>query len=226
MRRSEVDVQFSKFLSYVLRHGAQKEGLQMTPDGYILVDDILAHRNARGRSVVDVRRVVDSNDKQRFSLSEKQGRLYIKANQGHSIEVQQLSLKPVTDLSLYPIVVHGTYYDPLPLILRDGLNRMSRTHIHFAVGLPGDEQVISGMRSSAQVLVYIDLRRAIQAGVPFFVSENNVLLSPGVAGGYLPAIYFQDVVDARTRRRVNGFVPAVAAAAAAATAADNNASKP
>ncbi len=43
-RRGEetIDVQFSKALSYILRHGAEKEGLPIRPDGYILVDQLLA----------------------------------------------------------------------------------------------------------------------------------------------------------------------------------------
>ena len=35
------DVKISKALSYILRHGAAKEGLKMRPDGYVRVDDIV-----------------------------------------------------------------------------------------------------------------------------------------------------------------------------------------
>lgn len=31
MSRNSVDTQISKTLSYILRHGAEKEGIQMTP---------------------------------------------------------------------------------------------------------------------------------------------------------------------------------------------------
>lgn len=36
------NVKVSKNLSYLLRHGAEKEGLKMRNDGYVLLDDILA----------------------------------------------------------------------------------------------------------------------------------------------------------------------------------------
>lgn len=43
--------------------------------------------------------------------------------------------------------IHRVFYryeDVLPVILRDGLNRMGRTHIHFAQGEYGSAAVISG----------------------------------------------------------------------------------
>lgn len=36
------DVQLSKTLSYILRHGAAKEGLTMRKDGFIRLDDIVS----------------------------------------------------------------------------------------------------------------------------------------------------------------------------------------
>ena len=38
---------------------------------------------------------------------------------------------------------------------------MSRNHIHLAIGYPNDENVISGMRSSSNVFIEIDLQKAI-----------------------------------------------------------------
>ena len=34
-------VRLSKTLSYILRHGAQKEGIPIRPDGYVKVDDLV-----------------------------------------------------------------------------------------------------------------------------------------------------------------------------------------
>ena len=39
---------------------------------------------------------------------------------------------------------------------------MNRTHIHFAPGLPKESGVISGMRASAQVYIYIDMEKALK----------------------------------------------------------------
>lgn len=73
---------------------------------------------------------------------------------------------------------------------------MARNHIHMAIGMPGKKGVISGMRGSCEVVVEINLVKAIKQGVPFFVSENQVILSPGTNGeGFLPPQYFRQVLN-------------------------------
>lgn len=108
----------------------------------------------------------------------------IRATQGHSIKsvdaasfLERLSL----DSTLPETVVHGTYHSAWPLILNSGgLRCMGRNHVHFATGQVDSGRVISGMRQDAQVLIYIDLRRALEAGFPFWRSENGVILSEGM----------------------------------------------
>lgn len=110
--------------------------------------------------------------------------------------------------SLPDTVVHGTYHAAWPLILvSGGLKCMGRTHVHFATGpslesvlaqnkgrgeTEGDGKglegldngtVISGMRRDAQILIYIDIKKALAAGCPFWRSENGVILSEGMPIG-------------------------------------------
>jgi 2'-phosphotransferase len=59
---------------------------------------------------------------------------------------------------------------------------MARTHIHFAIGYPGDQNVISGMRFSSEIIIEIDVPKAMQAGITFQKSKNNVILSKGLNG--------------------------------------------
>jgi 2'-phosphotransferase len=122
-------------------------------------------------------------------------------------------------------VVHGTYHGAWPLILASGgLRPMSRTKVHFATGpklhevlqhinpennassLPSlaSNRVISGMRSDAEILIYIDLERALAAGCPFYRSENGVVLSEGIdIGGdgqtVIPLEFFDTVVERKER---------------------------
>lgn len=61
------------------------------------------------------------------------------------------------DLELKPVLagspdcpaeaVHGSYLRNWSSIQQEGLSRMKRTHIHLALGLPGEEGVISGKLS-------------------------------------------------------------------------------
>lgn len=86
--------------------------------------------------------------------------------------------------------------EPLPLIMQGGLKRMNRNHMHLAVGLPGNG-VISGMRSSCQVVIEINMTRAMlsEHKMPFFISSNKVILSEGLEDGSIPTAYFRYVLD-------------------------------
>lgn len=75
---------------------------------------------------------------------------------------------------------------------------MKRQHIHFAQGVPADK-VISGMRKSSQVLIYIDLERAMRAGIKFYLADNGVILSKGDESGFVPIEFFSRVEDAQQR---------------------------
>ncbi|CAH3043328.1 unnamed protein product, partial [Pocillopora meandrina] len=192
------NIQLSKALSYILRHGASKEGLQMS-EGFVFVDELLKLRQFKRYSENEIRKVVDENDKKRFALrlDPVTNRLQIRANQGHTIEVDDLELNPITDPSDAPVVLHGTYRECWELIKAQGLSRMSRNHIHFAPGEPGEEGVISGMRSSCEILVFIDLRKALSDGFKFYRSANNVILCPGNEQGFLPPQYFEKVMQTK-----------------------------
>lgn len=58
-------------------------------DGFVSVDELLAHPQFRSYSLEDIKRVVATNDKQRFKLypNPENGLLQIRANQGHSVLV-------------------------------------------------------------------------------------------------------------------------------------------
>jgi len=122
---------------------------------------------------------VETNNKKRFSMKNVDGVWYIKANQGHSIKLKNPNLKKVMSPSEIPIVVHGTYADKLKSILDLGLLTMNRTHIHFAKGLIGSKDVISGMRYNYEIAIYIDAEKAMKDGMEFFISENGVILTSG-----------------------------------------------
>lgn len=103
-----------------------------------------------------VKEIVETNDKKRFELTqlEDQGQKnwYIRAVQGHTLEnvEDDLLLEKITDPAKYPCVVHGTYYKAWDLIKESGLKTMNRNHVHFAIGYPGDGEVISGMRQTCR----------------------------------------------------------------------------
>lgn len=131
----------------------------------------------RGYTREDIRAVVADSDKQRFEISLINGNEMIRAAQGHTIRSvnDEELLTEVTDSSLIPVCIHGTYQSAIESILANGMNRMSRNHMHFAPGLPAEDGVISGMRKSCEVIVSIDTERAMAAGMKFYLSSNNVI---------------------------------------------------
>lgn len=42
------------------------------------------------------------------------------------------------------------------------------------------DKIISGMRLNSQVLIFIDIQKAIEDGIEFFLSQNGVVLTPGI----------------------------------------------
>lgn len=218
-------VQVSKKLSWLLRHGAQKEGLQLSPAGYINLQDVISNRNLRSLKVTfeEIRAIVVENDKKRFTMTlvdENAGDetssdpkdWMIRANQGHSLKVESEGLlKRIGEEgeSVPEMAVHGTTHSAWMLIVESGgLKPMGRNHVHFAGGLPEgfksvveveenetNAPVISGMRNSSTILMFLDLKKAMGAEIEFWLSDNGVILSGGNAEGLIPLEYFKRVED-------------------------------
>ena len=203
------DVQLSKALAYILRHGAAKEFLPVRADGYIRVDLVLARPRVQkidmdgdGRSPTfgDIERVTSANDKKRYELTTGSaesptdaGDVYwVSATQGHSIaEVKELEQTTITPENIGSLLrttgdppvyfaVHGTEPEAYAQIVASGgLRTMGRNHIHLALDRLG-EGVISGMRRTSTRFIYVDVGKAVRDGVPFLLSSNGVVLTPGV----------------------------------------------
>lgn len=169
----------SKFLALVLRHEPQRIGLELDPAGWVEVSTLLAKLAAAGRplSPQALRELVASSDKQRFALSGDG--LRIRANQGHSIEVD-LALAPAEPpAQLY----HGTATRFLPAILEEGLRRMARHHVHLSQDL---EVALSvGVRHGKPAILLVQAARMHADGHRFFRSDNGVWLVEAVPPGYL-----------------------------------------
>ncbi|KAF2077056.1 hypothetical protein CYY_001623 [Polysphondylium violaceum] len=190
-------VSVSKSMSYILRHGAEKEKINIDKEGFVLLDDMLRHALFKNVTVDTIIDIVKTNDKQRFFLEKRpqDNRYYIRANQGHTLkQVDELELRKLEDPGEVPMVIHGTFKKHFDSILEKGLCKMERNMIHFAIGISND--VVSGIRTNSNMIIYIDLARAMKDGVEFFISTNNVVLTPGVDNsGVLPSKYFKKITD-------------------------------
>lgn len=192
-----MDIKVSKYLSYLLRHGAEKSNLDISTNGFVSVNQIISLPQSKNYKLDEetIRRIFETNDKKRFEIStSKNEELLIRACQGHSIKNLDESqmLTEIINANEYPIIVHGSFMKNWESIKIDGLKTMTRNHVHFAIGYPQDKQVISGIRSSCDLFIEIDMHKAIQDGIKFYLSANKVVLSSGINNIISPK-YFKAV---------------------------------
>ncbi len=171
----------SKFLSLVLRHEPAKAGLTLDTAGWVEVDALLRGCAEAGRpfSRQDLERVVAENDKKRFAFSEDGRR--IRANQGHSVEVElAYTATPPPEL-LY----HGTADRFIDSIQREGLRKAQRHHVH----LSADRRVAIevGRRHGRPVVLVVAAGAMHRTGHTFFISANGVWLTDHVPPAFLKA---------------------------------------
>ena len=178
-------------LSKILRHQAIQRNIHIDDSGWIKLNDILKCNEFQNTSLDDIKYIVDNNEKKRFTLELRNETYFIRANQGHTInsvkdELLLNEIKP----GYINNVVHSTFRKNYDLIKLNGLCRMSRNHIHFAKS----KDVASGIRKNAEVYIYVDVNKAMEAGIKFYESSNGVILSPGIGeDGFISTEYFSKV---------------------------------
>lgn len=175
-------VKISKYLSKHLRHQPERLGLSLAPGGWVEVDLLLASCRKSNFPVTraELDEVVAKNDKQRFSFDST--RTLIRANQGHSVDI---------DLKLFPttppdVLYHGTGARSLQLILENGISKMGRHHVHLSIDITTALKV--GRRHGRAVVIQIDARAMLERGHLFYVSANGVWLVDNVPKEFLTVV--------------------------------------
>lgn len=169
----------SKLMSLVLRHQPEAIGLQLDENGWANVEELIQKINANGTKVdvATILIVVETNDKKRFGFNED--KTMIRANQGHSIEVD-LNLTP----SIPPdILYHGTADRFVDSILKEGLTKQQRQHVHLSRQIETAKAV--GTRHGKPIILHINAKAMRDDGHLFYVSENNVWLVDAVPTQYI-----------------------------------------
>lgn len=172
----------SKFLSLILRHRPEKIGLTLDAQGWAAVDELVEKMNQSGNTITKslLFSIVENNDKQRYALNESKDK--IRANQGHSIEID-LGYSPAIPP---PVLYHGTSERYIDSILKTGLTKQSRHHVHLSTNTKTASQV--GLRHGKLVLLAVDAQKMQEAGFTFFVSDNQVWLTDHVPVEFISRI--------------------------------------
>jgi putative RNA 2'-phosphotransferase len=185
-----MSTRISKFLSLVLRHEPQRIGIVLDDAGWTDVAALLEAAAAHGVVITrdELAHVVATSDKQRFALDGDR----IRANQGHSVEVD-LALPPATPPAL---LYHGTVERVLHGIRELGLLKRERHHVHLSPDVATANKV--GGRRGKPVVLAIRAGEMASAGHAFFCSENNVWLVEHVPPQFI------DFPDSPARQSAGG----------------------
>jgi putative RNA 2'-phosphotransferase len=172
-------VKVSKYLSKHLRHQPERLGLALAPGGWVAVEDLLAScaRNRFPITRAELDEVVARNNKQRFSFDPSGTK--IRANQGHSVEVD-LQLAPAEPPE---VLYHGTGHGAAEAIAQEGLRRMARHHVHLSADVA--TAIAVGARHGRPVVFAVDAAAMRRAGFTFYRSDNGVWLVDRVPPEYL-----------------------------------------
>lgn len=169
----------SKYLSLILRHKPETIGLELNKNGWAYTADLLQKINSQNQ-VMDfelLKEIVETNDKKRFLFNPDYSQ--IKANQGHSIEVE-LGLEAITPPEY---LFHGTASRNLDSIRATGINKGSRHHVHLSI----DEETARnvGQRYGKPVILKIRALDMHRQGIAFYKTANNVWLTDFVDAKFI-----------------------------------------
>ena len=165
------NIRLSKFLSYLLRHNPGELDITLDENGWTDIDDLIEKVKARESQFnFDILKyIVDSNSKKRFSFNEDMTR--IRANQGHSIEVQLNYVTKQPPVILY----HGTATNNILSIRETGLQKRNRHQVHLSADM--ETAVKVGERYGKPVVLKIKSGEMFEKGFSFFLSANGVWLT-------------------------------------------------
>ena len=169
----------SRFLSLVLRHQPEVIGITLDAQGWVAVDTLLAALEKHGKGIdrPTLEQIVAENNKKRFTFDETGTK--IRANQGHSIEID-LAL-PATEPPA--VLYHGTAEKTVEAIRREGLTKQSRQHVHLSTNVETATQV--GGRHGKPCLLKVQAGKMHADGYTFYISDNGVWLTDHVPVAYI-----------------------------------------
>jgi len=161
-------VKKSKFMSLVLRHKPEIIDVVLSNEGWVNIDTFI--QKCSGKIDItreDIDEIVSSCDKKRFSIKDGM----IRANQGHSIEVDMRFKPLIPPDELY----HGTSDTKTKSIYQKGILRMNRQYVHLSADKETAKKV--GKRHGYPCVLVVDSDKMHKDGFRFYLSENEVWMT-------------------------------------------------
>jgi putative RNA 2'-phosphotransferase len=166
-------IRLSKTISHALRHQPEAYGLQLDPEGWVAVDELLTALQQRRSawhnvSLSDITTIITESSKQRFELHDGK----IRAFYGHSLPEKVEKLPATPPATLY----HGTTPQAAAAIRHEGLKSMKRQYVHLST----DEKtakLVALRRTSQPVILHIAALQAHEQGINFYLGNEDIWLA-------------------------------------------------
>ncbi len=176
-------VKLGKYLSLILRHKPEVIDIKLDEHGWADVEELLAGMNRQGRFINRelLDEIVKTNNKKRYQYNDDLTK--IRANQGHSINVDVNLQEKIPPNTLY----HGTALRYLYEIKLFGIKKMNRLYVHLS---KDKETAINvGKRHGKAIILEIDTKKMLNDGHKFYYSNNGVWLCDDINFKYVRRIF-------------------------------------
>lgn len=186
MSKKKDIVNLGKQLAFLLRHDQEAlERGDIDRNGWRQVSELCDHQGYT-REVLE--EIVATNEKRRYEYNEDHTK--IRARQGHSIKVD-VGLREVEPPKF---LYHGTSSRVSSLIMREGIKKMSRQHVHLSEDIETARMVaMRHVHDEDWMVIYIiDTEKMLSDGLKFFKSNNGVWLTDYVDPKYIIDCLAQD----------------------------------
>lgn len=182
MTQKDGDISLGKFISLILRHHPEKIGITLDEEGWADTDELIDGINSAGRKIdmQTLERIVRENNKQRYSFNSDRSK--IRANQGHSINVDV----KMQEMTPPDILYHGTALRFLDSIKSGGIKKMDRLYVHLSNDIQTAVKV--GQRHGKPAVLAVDAKAMNDDGHVFYISENRVWQSEDIPWKYVKQI--------------------------------------
>lgn len=171
-----------KFISYVLRHKPSAAYVELDEHGWADVGALIDGVCKTGRTIDrhTLEEIVETDGKHRFGFNAD--RTKIRANQGHSIEVdvEMQALAPPD------VLYHGTAEKNLESIRSEGILKKSRNYVHLSKDK--ETAIKVGSRHGKPIVLKIDTKRMYADGFEFLLSANGVWQTKQVPFDYVTEV--------------------------------------
>lgn len=173
----------SKIISLILRHKPEEIGICLDENGWAVVDELISgicNKYGLDINMEILEEIVATDNKQRYSFNDNKS--LIRANQGHSINVDVELKKAIPPLILY----HGSATIYEKSIKKQGIIPKTRLYVHLSKDCDTAQKV--GKRHGKPIIYKINTQQMLQDGFEFFLSKNGVWLTKSVPAEYLQKI--------------------------------------